>query len=443
MKKSLRNKFKGYSIPNKIGIIGAFASIISIFVGIFLFFIQQSHDNQKSVEGIYKRAKIAFKKNDFHKAEELYKNVYEKKPDFPNLAYNYILTLFQLKKYKEATYIIPLIPKYDNENFHKDFLLASIFYNTKNFQKSKNYIKRSLGKYTTKDVKYWLAKRMEFSIENLHSTNDEYYTNANKFIKKIKNEQYLSKKHCIDSDVNLYANIHRLALLDIILFQTYLSMGDKYCINKFCYMALNFYIKAFDISVKYLNNDFYRFRISKCLFYKTLVKFSKFLSDDFNSSKKKINSITLNSLKDIIDKITANSKPDYLMIDLCNLIQKMFFNRNNKIIIYSDGLGLKFNLKSKITSNKSIKEIYFISNIFNVNKYPVIIKNGRINFSKKIKLPKNKSFDKEIDFKFLIKTHNSETGELDIYPSIFINKQIIKCDDKIDVEIFFSFDNML
>lgn len=156
-----------------LGLIGTWASIQSAW-----------WDNDSKLESLYVKGLSYLESSQDEEAMHIFKEIFDIKPDYPTIAYNYGTLLYKSKDYKSATYALEAVP---SNEYHSDtaFLKAWAYYNLANNLKAKDNINQFLDTIDINDEKFYYAKALSAAIGYKIFKNDDYYSVVENFYNEI------------------------------------------------------------------------------------------------------------------------------------------------------------------------------------------------------------------------------------------------------------------
>lgn len=198
----------------------------------------------------YKRARSYMLAGDYNKAADLFKSIYEIKPDYPTLALYYGACLSRVGKKEEAlaTYLsIPPTEKYKFINSD----IGGLLFNLKRYNESVKYFKLVLNDYKRNDVLYWdsrafliIAKNKEMSINNFINDVDEFVEVVDNDLRNLISFKFQKDtKYEIDNDEVRNAILGRKYNAFILLYEVSLGIFHK---KKNYNESLNYALRAAD-----------------------------------------------------------------------------------------------------------------------------------------------------------------------------------------------------
>jgi tetratricopeptide (TPR) repeat protein len=198
----------------------------------------------------YKRARSYMLAGDYNKAADLFKSIYEIKPDYPTLALYYGACLSRVGKKEEAlaTYLsIPPTEKYKFINSD----IGGLLFNLKRYNESVKYFKLALNDYKRNDVLYWdsrafliITKNKEMSINNFINDVDEFVEVVDNDLRNLISFKFQKDtKYEIDNDEVRNAILGRKYNAFILLYEVSLGIFHK---KKNYNESLNYALRAAD-----------------------------------------------------------------------------------------------------------------------------------------------------------------------------------------------------
>jgi len=282
----------------------------------------------------YKRARSYLLAGDYNKAAELFKSLYEIKPDYPTLALYYGACLSRIGKKEEALAAYLSIPPNEKYKFINSDI-AGILFNLKRYKESVKYFKLALNDYKRSEVLYWDSRAYLILAKNKETSVDQFINDVDEFVEIVDNDLinldgYKFKKNTkyeIDNDEVRNSIVGRKLTAFILLYEVSLKIFHK---KKDYSKSLNYALRAADhlecpvYRVEHffgsIQKDRQSYRIDKQFYLKFLQNLSLILwhvkNRDYNMSK-------LNSIMERIECFNNNSKNQEIS-DFAMLIRSFY-----------------------------------------------------------------------------------------------------------------------
>ena len=301
----------------------------------------------------YKRARSYMLAGNYKKAADLFKPIYEIKPDYPTLALHYGDCLARVGNKEEALAVwlsIPPNEKYIFKNFNTGILL----YDLKRYRESVHYFKLAQNDFKRNDCRYWNSRAFFIVAKNEETSLEHLISDVNEFTEVVDNDVRNLINYKVKKDTK-YELDKKEALSEILgrnssaFYLLYIISWDLFCKRNIHSESLDYALSA----AEHLNGPVFGcpLTITKQYYLNFLQHLSHLLcyeeNKDYNKSK-------LNLLMEKIEK-QNNNKKNQEISDFAMLIRS--FHGDSKSIRPVKKANFEITYAMNIRDNSGIKSI--------------------------------------------------------------------------------------
>lgn len=345
--------------------------------------------------------------------------IYNKKPDYPNVAYYYGILLKNKGKNEEAISVLESVPL-NEKHIDLEYEKGWLYYSLGNEKKSLECINKAIVDLTVNDNRYYLANSLLTVLLNTNQGNYKFASETDKFCDKvdglisIETNIHLSNKYGEFPSSELWRIVDKIAAL---------KNSAYFILSSLMYVQIKEgqyqgSLESFNNLTKYLQGP------TKLYLNVTEENYLSLLSC-VSEALSNLNKETYSDYQDVNNSLLSIEKHNIdhykIIYELSHIIRTIYFNGNEDFIVKNSALTFKYNKIVNFTNTMNFIKIESPNYLVGDKIYPVnSIKEYR--YTQEILIPINTHI---INYHFLISgcdIHSNYSKTLAIFPYIKVIK---------------------